>query len=82
MTRILHGPIFIPHPNGRSETMERSQRIAHGLIAKYGALDGFWIAMRRVRGWVCDGTAPERVQFWREVREVCYHRIGKTEMWT
>ncbi len=52
--------------------MTRPQRIAHGLIAKHGVEQAFWLLMRRVRGWVCDGTAPERIVFWASVREVCY----------
>lgn len=62
--------------------MTRAERIAYGLVAKYGAVDGFWRAMRRVRGWVVDGSAPERVAFWRIVRDECYHRIGRAEAWT
>jgi hypothetical protein len=57
--------------------MNRSERIAHGLIAVYGPEEAFWMMMRRVRGWVCDGTAPERVAFWRSVREVCYRQWRK-----
>jgi hypothetical protein len=53
--------------------MTRVQRIAYGLITTYGPREAFWLAMRRVRGWVCDGTAPERVEFWRAVREICYY---------
>ena len=46
--------------------------VAKAMLAKYGPQESFWLTMRRVRGWVCDGTAPERVVFWRQVREVCY----------
>ena len=65
--------------------MTRAERIAHGLILRYGPLEAFWMTMRRVRGWVVDGTAPERTAFWCLVREHCYRAIGKvgaTEVWS
>ncbi len=56
--------------------MTRPQRIAHGLIAKHGIEQAFWLAMRRVRGWICDGTDLERVRFWSQVRNTIYETWG------
>jgi hypothetical protein len=52
--------------------MTRPERIAAGLLAKYGPHEAFWLAMRRVRGWVVDGTDDARVVFWAKVRAHCY----------
>ena len=68
--------------------MTRAERIAYGLVTKHGA-DAYWVANRRVIGWLCDGTAPERVTFWArvrsEVRDIFNEaalRAGVAEVWS
>ena len=61
--------------------MTRAERVARGLMAEHGAVEAFWIANKRVRGWVVDGTDDARVLFWRWVRQVCYDNIGRSQLW-
>lgn len=58
-----------------------AERIAAGLVAKYGQPEAYWVANRRVLGWLVDGTDLPRLLRWQAVRQAV-HRLGASEVWS